>query len=470
MRDSGYIKKVFVYFFVLSVILIIPCRVVALEVFTSQDTLSLRADKVPLQQILRRIAIQQNIRIKIDPNINPQITADFEKQDIQYALDKLIRPFSYALLWEKKKGSPHPGYYLFEIRIFEAGKSDRSKPLDTQEALEVAVSEETDALYAANEFLLKVSKELDEKSFRRILKPFDGRIISVHRGTGVFRIRVGLGTNIFEVIDKLSKQPEVANAEPNWVYQLPSMVMLTESESSIDTLTDASAPDGDIPIAVLDSGLNPDAGLADFVISSIDILQPDGTISDETGHGTQMALIASGMVAPYGALDREKKNNQVVPIRMFDKNGNTSAFHIMESIDFALKSGARVFSLSWGSPSKSDFLENAFNAAQASGMIIVAAAGNEATGIPVYPAAYPSVIGIGALDHKGKRWEKSNYGEFVNIYAPGIANLPIGYNGPPGIYAGTSISTAYTAYLISRYLSKHPGASLKEIFDNLKKK
>jgi hypothetical protein len=142
----------------------------------------------------------------------------------------------------------------------------------------------------------------------------------------------------------------------------------------------------------------------------------------------------------------------------------------MNGIDFALNNGARVMSLSWGSETKSEFLDQTFDYAASKGLIIVAAAGNEPTGNIMYPAAYDSVIGVGALDPGGKQWDKSNYGDFVTIYAPGFASFPVGYKGEPGAYAGTSISTAYLANRIAGYLSKKPDATIKEILTALSDK
>jgi thermitase len=124
-------------------------------------------------------------------------------------------------------------------------------------------------------------------------------------------------------------------------------------------------------------------------------------------------------------------------------------------------------SLSWGSETKSDFLERSLHRAASKGLYIVASAGNEPTGRPVYPAGYNSVIGVGALRPDGKRWENSNFGDFVMVYAPGFASLPIGYKGEPGTYAGTSISTAFVANLIANHLSDNPNATIKEVFKAL---
>jgi hypothetical protein len=139
----------------------------------------------------------------------------------------------------------------------------------------------------------------------------------------------------------------------------------------------------------------------------------------------------------------------------------------MNGIEFAMNNDARIISLSWGSETNSEFLEQSFDYAASKGMIILGAAGNKATGTNMYPAAYNSVIGVGTLDPQGKKWENSNYGDFVTVYAPGFASLPVGNNGEPGMYAGTSISTAYTANLIADYLSKNPDSTINEVLKAL---
>ena len=197
------------------------------------------------------------------------------------------------------------------------------------------------------------------------------------------------------------------------------------------------------------------------------LLTPMTLFQTPLGHGTQMSLIAAGVVKPCGVRTESERYNPIIPIRVFDDNGFTSNFAIIESIDFALNNGARVMSLSWSSETESDFLKNTLDYASSKDLIIVAAAGNEPTGKPVYPAAYSSVIGVGALEPEGKVWENSNYGSFVMLYAPGFATFPVGYKGNPGAYAGTSISTAFAANLIAHYLSRNPEATSQEVFNAL---
>jgi Subtilase family len=141
---------------------------------------------------------------------------------------------------------------------------------------------------------------------------------------------------------------------------------------------------------------------------------------------------------------------------------------IQKALESILKGLDHV--LIWGSETKSGFLSEALESASSKGLIIVASAGNDPTGEPRYPAAYPGVIGVGALAPDGEAWERSNRGDFVDLYAPGFATLPVGYKGDPGIYAGTSISAAFTANLVAGILSKNPNATGQEILDNLRKK
>jgi hypothetical protein len=123
--------------------------------------------------------------------------------------------------------------------------------------------------------------------------------------------------------------------------------------------------------------------------------------------------------------------------------------------------------MSWGSENQSPMLEQVVNYATGNGLIMVAAAGNKPTGRPVYPAAYTNVIGVGALMPDGSVWDQSNYGTFVSVYAPGVANMPVGHNGDSGTYAGTSISTAYIAHRIAQILAETPDADIETIISTL---
>lgn len=459
-------KKIAINTLLFIFILLFGLNAFALEVHVAEDRLSVEADQVPLQNILKRLA-GRGIRVNIDPEINPVITASFRDQDIQRGLGSILKSLDHALVWEAVEGPSDPIPRLAEIQVFRRGKEGLMKSLGSESNLSIVINPRDGSYLVKDEILLRLKPGTDPSELKRILRQIGGILIDSQPGLGIYQIRLPENTDVPGLVDRLRELASLEETEPNYAYPLPSPLTNTESAESDQTFSDVSLPVGRVPVAVLDTGMMADAGLEGFVLASRDVMNPDEPISDSLGHGTQMALIAAGIIRPNGVNIGLDTHTPIIPIRSFDDNGFTSNFNIMDSIDFALDHGAKVLSLSWGSETRSDFLESAMNYARSKGLTIVASAGNEPTGKPVYPAAYPSVLGVGAIGKDGKPWESSNYGDFVSLYAPGFATFPVGYKGDPGVYAGTSISAAFVANLVANILSRNPSATRQEIMKAL---
>jgi thermitase len=326
---------------------------------------------------------------------------------------------------------------------------------------------EDGSLFVRRELLIRLKPGVELKAFQGLLRRISGTVVEGHDGLGIYKIRLPEGTDIPSLLEAIADHPDIARAEPNYAYPVTPPYPFTTRGGIIPDTSPVPSPEGDVRVAVLDTGLNPVVDLEGLVAASLDAINPDEPISDAFGHGTQMALIATGTVKPAGVRKDMKTRTPVISVKAFDDNGFTSNYTIIKGIDFALNNGARVMSLSWGSETRSDFLEDALEYAGSKGLVIVASAGNEPTGKAVYPAAYSGVIAVGALDPDGETWDRSNFGDFVMLYAPGFAGLPVGYKGDPGLYAGTSIAAAFTANLIADILSTNPGATRKEILETL---
>ena len=438
----------------------------ALEVRITGDRLSVIAEQVPLQDILTRIAAL-GIRIRIDPGLNPEISASFQNRDMQKGMESILKTLSHIFIWESIQGPPGPITRLAEIQIFKPGKKDLMKPLWKRANLEIATDPGNGSQYVKHEILLRLEPGIRLSEFQKLLSRIGGTVVASHNALGLYRIRLPVDADVPTFVEQLKNQPDVADVAPNYAYPVIKPNRDTSQSFLLPSLSDFSASNLKVPVAILDTGLIVDSGLEDAVLASLDALNPDVPISDALGHGTQMAMIASGAVRPIGVKSDPLTHNPIVAIRAFDDNGFTSDYHLMQSIDFAIENGARVVSMSWGSENRSPFLEDLFDYANSKGLVTVASAGNEPTGNPVYPAAYNSVIGVGALKPDGSTWEKSNFGDFVKLYAPGFATLPVGYKAEPGTYAGTSISTAFVANVIANYLSQNPNATMEDVFKAL---
>jgi hypothetical protein len=439
-------------------------------VFLEGEMLSVTAKKVPLQTLLLEFA-KKGVTVRIDPNINPAITANFKNRPVGQALETILKPSSYSLLWETRSYKTNKNIIeLAEIQVFQSERKYLMKDLVPKRNLEI-VKNSAGVIYVKDEIILYLPIGTDLQKLEELIQSYDARLFFSGKLPGPAKILFPANSDIFAIVRKIKSKLNIGIVQPNYAYPLESPVVERISSDNQNIDPALFAPTGhNAPIAILDSGLADNVNLEKFVLSSLDVMNPDAVITDTLGHGTQMAFIASGIVKPYGSDSLNTSYIPIIPIRAFDDNGYTTDLNILNSINFALANNAKVMSLSWGSETRSDFMEKSFEYANSKGLFIVASAGNQATGKPVYPAAYPTVIGVGALGPHGKTWEKSNYGNFVALYAPGFANLPVGHKGDPGMYAGTSISAALVANSIASYLSENPAATSKEVQEFLKNK
>ncbi|NCC52591.1 MAG: hypothetical protein EOM20_15420 [Spartobacteria bacterium] len=427
------------------------------------DKISIRAEEAPLRDVLMQFS-RAGIIVRIDPGLESTVTGFAEKAPLEETLQELLSPHGYALLWDVVSSPLGDIPKLTEIQVFRRGHREEMVPLfDPDANLEVTTGPNVNGpLFVKDEVLLAVKPGTSLDEFKRLLAAVGGTVIECIPELGIYRVKFPPGSNVQALVEQLSQNPIVHTAEPNYAVKAPEPVMLAHPGHPVlpETFKLTPPPEGTAPVAVMDSGLGAIEGLNDVVIGKYDALNPERELSDALGHGTQMALVAAGAISPGG--DEPSSSVPVVAIRAFDDNGMASNFGLMRGIEYAYSKGAKVLNLSWGSTVSSEFLANAIAYAQSKDMIVVASAGNEPTQQPMYPAAYPGVVAVGATNPDNSLWEHSNYGDFVTLTAPGAASFPVGYKGPPGAYAGTSIAGAETANALARYRAAHPTATATE--------
>ena len=109
-----------------------------------------------------------------------------------------------------------------------------------------------------------------------------------------------------------------------------------------------------------------------------------------------------------------------MPIKVLDSENFGALDQINEGIVFAVNRGAKVINMSLASREKSlVLLEDALNFAATHDVLVVAAVGNEASNTPMYPAWYDQTMAVSATNPKDNFWGLSNWGEWVDISAPG---------------------------------------------------
>ncbi len=140
---------------------------------------------------------------------------------------------------------------------------------------------------------------------------------------------------------------------------------------------------------------------------------------DDNGHGTHVAgTVAQSTNNGYGVAGVAYEAT-LMPLKVLSAGGSGTISDIAEAIKFAADNNADVINMSLGGGGESQLMQEAINYAHAQGVVTIAAAGNSAQNSASYPARYPHVIGVSALDSVGEKAPYSNYGAGVDISAPG---------------------------------------------------
>jgi len=206
-----------------------------------------------------------------------------------------------------------------------------------------------------------------------------------------------------------------------------------------------SSRGGGIVIAVIDSGIDATHPLLsgriapggyNFIDNTTDT--SDGGAGLFAGHGTMVSGIVL-RIAPEA---------RVLPLRVLDSAGTTTTFRLSRAIFHAIDAGAHVINISLGTLADPSLLADAIAEASSSGVIVVAAAGNDdAQSPPRSPASLSSsgVIAVAATDNQLIKADFSNYGSWVSISAPGVS-----IHGPfPGAAYSEATGTSFAAPLVS---------------------
>ena len=205
----------------------------------------------------------------------------------------------------------------------------------------------------------------------------------------------------------------------------------------------------EIVIAIVDSGVDaahPD--LAGAVIPGYDFVDDDADASPVDGHGTGVAGTAAARanngIGGVGACF----TCSVMPLQVVGPDGIALNLDIAEAIDYAVDHGAAVVNVSLIGPNSPPELERAIGRARAAGVFVVAAAGNDGTDTPRFPAAVPGTISVGASTYDGRRASFSNHGTWVRFAAPECAPIAV-LGGGSGVGCGTSMSSPLVAGIVA---------------------
>ncbi|MBS1253946.1 MAG: Thermophilic serine proteinase [Anaerolineales bacterium] len=208
-----------------------------------------------------------------------------------------------------------------------------------------------------------------------------------------------------------------------------------------------SVADTGAVVAVIDTGVDPDHPLlVDRLVPGYDFVNHDPDPSDDQGHGTHVAGIIAQVAPPV----------EIMPVKALSASGAGAHSWIANAIIWATDHGAHTINMSLGGPYPSTTMHNAVEYAWSHGVVMAAAAGNNGSSIPIYPAAYPEVMGVAATTQDDERAEFSSYGDHVFVAAPGVWILSTIRGGSYQPWSGTAMATAHVSALAGLVKSYYP--------------
>lgn len=221
-----------------------------------------------------------------------------------------------------------------------------------------------------------------------------------------------------------------------------------------------------IIVAVLDTGVDKNhEDLDKQIIGGRNFTGGNSSdFTDRQGHGTHTAGSVAATNNSVGVVGSSQAKLWIGKVLGDDGSGSNDI--IANGIVASVQAGAKVISMSLGGPQPSQAIHQAVRHALSHGVAVVAAAGNDGGTQPNYPAGYPGVIPVTAMDQNYQKANFSSYGQHVaerGMTCPGvnvISTMPGGRYGP---MSGTSMATPVCAGVIALAIAANKPLKFKQV-------
>ena len=402
---------------------------------TNRNRVSADIKAGKLLPLLERIAAVTRWHVFVEPDTTHTVSAKFSNLPPGEALRLLLGDLNFALVPETNAG---PKLVVFRTVMKNATQIVR--PIDAAEV-------RSRGKVIPNELIvrLKPGAKIDELA-RALGAKVIGRIDSLN----AYRLQFEDQAAADAARQQLADNPDVASVDSNYSIDRPPAPAGGQSSNlpPPPQLQIKPPPStGRIIVGLVDTAVQPlGNGLDSFLLKPLSVAgdaQPD---PNSPTHGTSMA---ETILRSLAATTKGSSSVQILPVDVYGPNAGTSTFDVANGIAQAVNTGANPINLSLGSDGDSPFLHSVIQDASSKNIIFIGAAGNQPVTTPVYPAAYPEVMAVTAID-QGQIASYANRGSFVSLAAPGTS--VIYFENQPYCVTGTSASAAYISGIVGGYL------------------
>jgi hypothetical protein len=345
--------------------------------------------------------------------------------------------------------------------------------------------------------VIELSKLFPHHRFQEATSKTNSKLVDL---TLLYQLKYNSNVSEVEVSKKMSKLNCIVYAEPKYVYKptyIPNDTDFTAQyhHNNLHTIEAWNIQQGDtnVVIGITDTGFDtthldlkanvkynyadPMNGLDDDNDGFIDNFygwdfgnndnnpQQDGCAV--CGHGVHVSGIASSTVDNITGIAGTGFKCKYLPVK--NMNNSEQLANSYEALVYAADHQARVVNCSWGGESGGQYGQDAVNYATFNkNCLVLAAAGNNFSNTPFYPAAYDNVFSIAATNSSDTKWTNSNFGYFIDACAPGQDI----YSCWPGnnylTSSGTSMAAPAAAGCVGIVASQFPNYSALQLAERIK--
>ena len=322
------------------------------------------------------------------------------------------------------------------------------------------------------EYSIRIKGQVAQQQLQLFLEKFNGEIIKYYDEIGVYVVKIPVSMKAFSAfLSEAENTAFIKFVEPNFYYKaffVPDDPKWSSQWGpqliGIEQAWNTTFGSRNIKVAVIDTGIDythPDLQ-ANYLSLGYDWINDDTDPMDDNGHGTHVAgTIAAGINNTLGVAGLA--NVSIFAEKFLSSLGYGSNADAAAAINHAVSMGADILSNSWGGSGYSSLLQEAIDNATASGVLVIAAMGNDGGNIKSYPAAFPNVVAVGATDNLDQVASFSNYGDWIDVAAPGVNILSTVPNNGYDSYSGTSMATPHVSGLTALLWSQFPNYTAEQI-------
>jgi thermitase len=322
----------------------------------------------------------------------------------------------------------------------------------------IAYDAERDAYYVADELVVGLEPNAPDALASEVMR-WVSHSCERLAPLGASVLRLNRATDAESVRDLLLALPGVRYVERNYLV-FTCNDPLSSQQWGLTRIQAAQAwaiatPQRTVYLAIIDTGVDathPDLAqrvrrYSNGTVYGYNTQLNNANTHDFHGHGTHCAGIAAAHTGNGVGIAGVASTApvQIMPVKVLNDQGIGTMTDVARGIIWAADNGAHVLSLSLGGNAGTQQLADAVNYAWNRGCVVVAAAGNNGSNAPFYPAAYENALAVAASDPNDRLTDFSQYGTWVDIAAPGSSILSTVPGNRYEAWSGTSMACPHVA-------------------------